>query len=47
GRLLVKVPNGDYEVSSYPFAASGFEDELGSYGHVTRIAKTTSSTAKN
>lgn len=46
GRLLLKVPDGDYEVSQYPFAPRGFEDELGSYGAATRIAKTTSSTVK-
>lgn len=39
GRLLVKAPNGDYEISSCPFAERDFEDELGSYGDVTRIAR--------
>ncbi|MDP3273925.1 MAG: pentapeptide repeat-containing protein [Deltaproteobacteria bacterium] len=37
-RLLVRVPPGEYEISCYPFAEPGFEDELGSYGDVTRIA---------
>lgn len=35
----MRVPNGDYRVSGYPFAARDFEDELGSYGDVTGIAK--------
>ncbi len=46
-RLLVRVSDGDYEVSRCPFAERGFEDEFGSYGDATRIAKVTRGAAKS